>query len=301
MVRAVAIVWLFCGIRRDEIRRQRVGCVQRQTRDMGVPASNEVLSKGSVVFLNVPPNKTTPAYTKPVDPVVAEVIEAWEQLRTTQPLMLDAKAAEVVQYLFAHRGRLLGMAFLNATLIPLLWRKAGVPEADARGKLTSHRARSTIASMLGNAKEPLTLLELQQWLGHRWPSSTQHYFQILPTKLGRAYADADYARRNVRTVDVLIDEQAILSGAAAKGMPWKYFDLCHGMCANPFYEQCPHRMACARCPFYRPKSSTLEANAKGAAHLRNMTQMQQALTLTEDELAAITEAPSSSRRSSTSL
>jgi hypothetical protein len=85
---------------------------------------------------------------------------------------------------------MIGMAFLNAMLIPLLCRRAGVPEADARGKLTSHRARSTIASTLGNAKEPMTLVELQQRLGHRWPSSTQHYFQILPTKLGRAYADA---------------------------------------------------------------------------------------------------------------
>src|SRR6266849_3598019 len=83
--------------------------------------------------------------------------------------------------------------------------------------------------------------------------------------------------------------QTILSGAAANGVPWKYFDLGHGLCANPFYEQCPHRMACARCPFYRPKPSTLEANAEGAAHLRNMTQMQQALTLTDDELAAVTE------------
>jgi hypothetical protein len=127
---------------------------------------------------------------------------------------------------------MIGMAFLNATLIPLLCRKAGIPEADARGKLTSHRARSTIASMLGNAKEPMTLLELQQRLGHRWPASTQHYFQILPTKLGRAYADADYFRRNIRTVDVLIDEQTILSGAAASGVPWKYFDLGHGLCAT---------------------------------------------------------------------
>jgi integrase len=103
MVRAVAIVWLFCGIRRDEIRRLRVGCVQRQTRDMGVPASTEVLPKDSVVFLNVPPNKTTPAYTKPVDPIVADVVEAWEQLRPTQPPTLDAKAAEMVQYLSVWR------------------------------------------------------------------------------------------------------------------------------------------------------------------------------------------------------
>lgn len=263
--------------------------MQRPTRDAGVPASNEVLPKDAVVFLWVPPNKTTPAYYKPVDPVVAEVVETWQQIRPAQPPMLDAKAAEMVQYLFAHRGRMLGMAFLNATLIPLLCRKAGVPEADARGRLTSHRARSTIASMLGNAKEPMTLLELQQWLGHRWPSSTQHYFQITPTKLGRAYADADYFRRNVRTVDVLIDEQTIVSGAAANGAPWKYFDLGHGLCANPFYEQCPHRMACARCPFYRPKPSTLEANAEGVVHLTEMTRMQQVLTLTDDELAAVTE------------
>jgi hypothetical protein len=78
-------------------------------------------------------------FARPVDPGVAEVVEAWEQRRP----MLDAKAAEMVQYLFAHRGRLLGMAFLNATLIPLLCRKAGVPEADACGKLTSHRYEAT--------------------------------------------------------------------------------------------------------------------------------------------------------------
>jgi hypothetical protein len=117
----------------------------------------------------------------------------------------------------------------------------------------------------------------------------KHYFQILPTKLGRAYADADYFRRNVRTVDVLIDEQAILTGAAADGVPWKYFDLGHGLCANPFYEQCPHRLACARCPFYQPKASALEANAEAVAHLNQMTRMQQTLKLTDDELAAVTE------------
>jgi hypothetical protein len=86
--------------------------------------------------------------------------------------MLDTKATAIVQYLFANRGRMIGMASLNARLIPLHCHKAGIPNADARGKLTSHRARSTIASMLCNAKEPMTLLELQQWLGHRWPPPT---------------------------------------------------------------------------------------------------------------------------------
>jgi integrase len=113
MVRALAVVWLFCGIRRDEIRRLRVGCVRRQTRDARVPASDELLPKGTVVFLDVPPNKTTAAYTKPVDPVVADVIEAWECERPNQPAMLDAKASAMVHFLFVNRGRMIGLAFLN--------------------------------------------------------------------------------------------------------------------------------------------------------------------------------------------
>ena len=80
----------------------------------------------------------------------------------------------------------------------------------------------------------------------------------------------------------------------------KHFDLGHGLCANPFYEQCPHRLACARCPFYRPKASTLEANTEAVVDLRQMTRMQQALTLTNDELAALPKAQTCSRRSSTS-
>ncbi|MFB6717387.1 MULTISPECIES: hypothetical protein [unclassified Streptomyces] len=54
----------------------------------------------------------------------------------------------------------------------MLCRKAGVPTADIRGNITSHRARSTIASQLYNAKEPMTLFELQEWLGHQTPEAT---------------------------------------------------------------------------------------------------------------------------------
>jgi hypothetical protein len=38
---------------------------------------------------------------------------------------------------------------------------AGIPVEDARGKITCHRARSTIATQLFNAKEPMSLFELQ--------------------------------------------------------------------------------------------------------------------------------------------
>ena len=124
-----------------------------------------------------------------------------------------------------------------------------------RGHITSHRARATIASQLYNAKEPMTLFELQAWLGHRSPETTQHYAQITPNTLTKAYTDAGYFARNVRTIEVLIDRAAVLDGSAATGAPWQHYDLSHGYCSYTFFEQCPHRMACARCDFYVPKPS----------------------------------------------
>jgi hypothetical protein len=73
-------------------------------------------------------------------------------------------------------------------------------------------------------------------------------------QLAKAYHDAGYFARNVRTVEVIIDREAVENGAAATGTPWQYFDLGHGFCTYSFFEQCPHRMACARCDFYLPSS-----------------------------------------------
>ena len=104
--------------------------------------------------------------------------------------------------------------------------------------------------------------------------------------MAKAYHDAGYFARNVRTIEVLIDRDAITSGAAAKGTPWQYFDLGHGLCTYSFFEQCPHRMACARCDFYVPKDSTkaqlLEAKS-------NLQRMLAEIRLTDDERAAVTE------------
>jgi hypothetical protein len=232
----------------------------------------------------VPVHKTGTSYTKPVDPVVGQVIAAWEAVRLDQPLLLDRKTGERVALLFCFRGRALPRAYLNRSLIPSLCRKAGVPLSDARGRITSHRARSTIASQLYNAKEPMTLFELQAWLGHRSPASTQHYARISPTKLAKAYADAGYFARNVRMLEVLVDRDAVLNGAAAAGQPWQYFDLGHGFCTYTFFEQCPHRMACARCDFYLPKESSkaqlLEARS-------NLQRMLVGIPLSDEERAAV--------------
>lgn len=150
-----------------------------------------------------------------------------EKVRSPQPNWLDVKTGECVQLLFSYRGKPVGKTYLNKTLIPLLCQKAGVPLADSRGKITSHRARATIASQLYNAKEPLTLFELQDWLGHRSPESTRHYTKISPRVLTKSYANAQYFARNLRMIDVLIDQDIIKDGQAMNET-WKHYDLGHG-------------------------------------------------------------------------
>jgi integrase len=276
LVRALAITWLFGGLRSDEIVRLRVGCVRWQPRTDG--------AQDRVCLLDVPAHKTGAPFTKPVDALVGQAIEAWQAVRPVQPPLLDPRTGELVAILFCLRVKRVARDYFNQALIPVLCRKAGVPRVDARGRITSHRARSTIASQLYNAKEPMTLFELQAWLGHRSPQSTQHYTQITPTRLAQAYADAGYFARNLRTVEVLIDREAVQSGAAATGTPWQYFDLGHGYCTYNFFEQCPHRMACARCDFYLPKVSTRAQLVEAKGHLQRMLT---AIPLTDGERAAV--------------
>lgn len=189
----------------------------------------------------------------------------------------------MVDFLFLHRMRPPGPYFLNLRLIPRLCKKAGVPQRDLRGKITSHRARSTIATQLFNAKEPMSLFELQEWLGHRLPSSTQRYAKIMPTKLMKSYSDAGYFGRNLRAIEVLIDQEKVRAGVAAQEA-WKFYDLGHGYCTYDFFDQCPHRMACAKCSFYMPKGSTAAALLEGKS---NLLRIRQEIPLTDAELAAL--------------
>ena len=154
----------------------------------------------------------------------------------------DPKTGEMVDFLFLMRLTTVGTSYLNERLIPALRSKAGVPTADVRGNSTSHCARSTIASQLYNAREPMTLFELQQWLGHSSPHSTQHYAKITPLKVAKSYADAGYFARNLQAIEVLVDQDVVRSGHPATE-PWKFYDLGHGYCTYDFFEQCQHRMA----------------------------------------------------------
>ena len=136
----------------------------------------------------------------------------------------------------------------------------------------------------------MTLFELQAWLGHRSPASTQHYAKISPATLSKAYNDAGYFARNLRTIEVLLDRDAVTSGRAGNGEPWQHYDLGHGYCSYSFFEQCPHRMACARCDFYIPKESSRAQLLEGA---KNLQRMLVAVPLTDDERAAVEEGQAS--------
>jgi integrase len=283
MSRALVITWLFAGLRSNEIVRLRVGCIRWQKDDVTVPDTGETLPADAVCLLDVPVNKTTTAFTKPVDRIVGESIAAWEKVRPQGAKLPDPKTGELVDFLFLIRLTRVGINYLNKTLIPALCKKAGVPLADVRGNITSHRARSTIASQLYNAREPMTLFELQEWLGHATPTATQHYAKITPLKVAKSYADAGYFARNLRAIEVLVDQDVVRRGRAATE-PWKFYDLGHGYCTYDFFEQCQHRMACAKCDFYMPKESTAALLLEGKTHLLRLLQE---IPLGEAEQAAV--------------
>ena len=99
LVRAVAMLWLFAGLRTDEI--LRLPC-RRDPLANQQPIDNGEAER--VCLLDVPVNKTTTAFTKPVDLLVGEAIEAWEADRPAQPKFTDRKTGELVDMLFAYRG-----------------------------------------------------------------------------------------------------------------------------------------------------------------------------------------------------
>jgi hypothetical protein len=231
----------------------------------------------------VPVNKTNTAFTKPVDTAVGEAIETWEKERPVQSKTIDSKTGELVDHLFSYRSKVVGYHYLNYILIPTLCAKAGVPNKDVRGRITSHRARSTIATQLFNARDPMSLFEVQAWLGHKNPSTTQHYALLTPLKLTKSYEKAGYFERNIRAIEVLIDQDVVRKGLADEEA-WKFFDLGHGYCTYDFFDQCPHRMACAQCSFYVAKAST---RAQVLEAKTNLLRLRQDIPLSESELAAV--------------
>ena len=271
LIRAVTLTWLFSGLRSDEIARLRVGCIRWQHDGQPVPGdSRDVLADDAVCLLDVPVHKTGTAFTKPVDPLVGQAIEAWQALRPAQPSRLDRKTGEHVRPAVL-RPRPAGRQELHQPHDhPGAVRQGRRP--DRRRPRQHHQPPGPLhhrqpALQRQGADDAVRAAGLAR---PPHPASTQHYAKITPNTLAKAYTDAGYFARNVRTIEVLIDRDAVTSGAAGDGQPWQYYDLGHGYCTYSFFEQCPHRMACARCDFYTPKDSTKAQLLEAKDNLQRM-------------------------------
>src|SRR5712691_4095009 len=204
LLRSAAVLWTHAGLRTDELSRLEVGCVRELMPGIDPELQEERDREVAdlVCLLSVPANKTSGAFTKPVGKVVAQYVEAWRAARGQQPILLDRKTRQPTHHLFMHRGRKLGNRFLNEVLIPLLRRKAGVPLEDVPGKkITSHRGRASLATWYYNTREGMTLEELQRWLGHAEPPSTEQYVRPSPIRLAKKFARA-HANSYVMEVQV---------------------------------------------------------------------------------------------------
>ncbi len=84
---------------------------------------------------------------------------------------------------------------------------------------------------------------------------------------------------------MLVDQESVRNGRAVTE-PWKFYDLGHGYCTYDFFDQCPHRMACAKCSFYLPKEST---KAQIIEAKTNLLRLRQNIPLAEAELSAVEE------------
>lgn len=274
MVRALAVTWCYSGRRRDEIRRLEVGCIRWQWTDGMISETGEPVPDDAVCYLDVPVSKTASAFTVPVHALIGKRIAEWEAVRPPQRRQVDRKSSRPVDYLFSYRGRQIGPSYINDRLIPLLCQRAGVPIADRRGPITSHRARATIASAYYNVPAGLNASEVQEWLGHRSFRSTRSYLKVNPRRLAQS---VERASEGMRTVRGKMDPDAL-----TRGEPGVFYALGNGTyCANPAWASCPHRLACLQCPMFVDIGAARTIDARDS-----IVDFTQQISMTPEEKAA---------------
>lgn len=249
MLQAMAVIWTHAGLRQNELMRLTAGCIIPQSEDINRD-DGSTIPAGTLCYLNVPAGKTSKAFVKPVSAVVKKYVDIWLAERPEeQAALTDERTGEKVRFLFQYRGKPVGRDIINRTVIPVLCARAGVPEEDSRGPITSHRGRASAVTALASVPQGMSLYELMQWSGHSSPQSTMHYIRIRPTQLAASFVKAD---RVAHMISVLIDHDPAATSLTG---PATYYDLGDSFCTNPFWSSCPHRMACIGCDFNLPKRS----------------------------------------------
>jgi len=278
MLQAMAVIWTHAGLRQNELIRLAMNCVTPQADDI-LQENGSAIPAGTLCYLSVPAGKTSKAFVKPVSSVVKKYVDIWLSERPQeQAALTDERTGEKVRYLFQNRGKPVGRNIINLTVIPLLCARAGMPVEDSRGPITSHRGRASAVTALASVPQGMSLYELMQWSGHSSPQSTMHYIRIRPTQLAASFVKAD---RVAHMMSVLIDHDPL---AVSLTGPAIYYDLGDSYCMNPFWSNCPHRMACIGCDFNLPKQSArgllLESKASVKRYLEEVP-------LTVDERAIV--------------
>jgi integrase len=279
MVRALAVAWAFSGCRANEISRLELDCTYTEHVPEQVdPATGKRMPAFEQTMLRVPVNKTAGEFVKPVEAPLGDAVETWRLLRPRQAMLPDPITCRPTHFVFCFRGQRASTGFVNASVIPILLRKAGLPEDDTRGRITSHRGRATLATRLYNPSSGFASLEVMRWLGHTRLESGQHYIELSPVRLMTAFHRSTKLTEELRCVRALVD------GRPEPGESVLRYDLGHGWCTNPAYAACAHRMACARCSFYEPAETFAPLLA---AQSGRFVEVLQRLDLTEDERAAV--------------
>lgn len=284
--RAAALLWVTSARRPNEIARLQCGCIRRDwepamldERDLPVADQKEA----QLCYLHVPANKTKGSYWVPIPRYAADAVEAWERERPiNQPKLVDPKDHTLVDFLFCFRGKQIGNNFINRCLIPVLCQCAGVPEQDARGAITGHRARSTIATLL--RKNGVSLDDIAEFLGHTRSEMVKAYARTDPFRFGR---EMNRANDLLRIVEGLIDTRAareckpnvfFLLGRGADGKPH--------FCGNPAWANCRYRLACEKCEMY-VGGGQAERLAERLALRDDLFTFQTQVEMTPQEQAAI--------------
>ena len=256
-VQALAFLWVSTARRPNELLRLRADCVRTQWEPEMSDAAGDRLPPGAdvvgeergaaVSYLHIPSSKYggpgwiwIPKYT-------ADAIARWQAERgQMRAALYDQKDREFAQLLFVHRGKGMGITFLNRRLIPLLCQKAGVDPRDAEGAYTAHRGRSARISMLHACG--LELEDLAAYAIHKNTQTIKKYARRNPIHLHRRVAQADTLST---VIEGLYDPNAAAHGKAsvrwflgydAEGAPQ--------FCGLPAHHTCPHRMDCSRCGLF---------------------------------------------------
>jgi len=265
--RALALVWVSSARRPNEIARLRLDCVRDDWDPSMLDEDDQPLEPPTIpdsivhqvrgertgdtpriYFLHVPSGKNQGPFWIWIPDYVASAIDTWKRERPrSQPALFDRKDRTYVDYLFCYKDHRVGEDYINASLIPVLCKKAGTDLEDAIGRITGHRARSTRLTQL--RLRGVSLEDLAEYAGHSDTKTLKkHYVRHHPLQFHRIIRDADDVSRIIEGV---IDVQA-----AAQGLPALRWFIGYDAdgepqyCANQVYHTCPHRLDCARCGMF---------------------------------------------------